>query len=70
MTLTRVENGVTVTLSPAEEAAQLAEWAANVPPTTRVSQPTLQDVINALPLASQQTLAAQFPNAVSITSTA
>lgn len=33
--MTRVVNGVTVELSPEEEAAQEAEWAANPPLTTQ-----------------------------------
>jgi hypothetical protein len=58
MTLTRNVNGQTVVLSDEEEAAVRAEWAANPLPVAGPPQPTLQDVIDALPLDVQQKIAA------------
>jgi len=48
--ITRNVNGKTVVLTPEEETALLAEWAANDPALIQKppAQPTLQDVINVL----------------------
>ena len=48
--LTKNEGGVVVECSPEEEAAILAEWAANAknPPLPVAQEPTVQDVLDAL----------------------